>query len=83
MWETWLTIVVLGLSQDADFADDDDLEDSKSTSGGVLCYFGSGTFVPVTWMCKKQTAVSHSSTESEILSLDAGLRMDGLLALDL
>ena len=60
-----------------------DLEDSKSTSGGVLCIFGSRTFVPVSWMCKKQTSVSHSSTESEIISLDAGLRMDGLLALDL
>ena len=34
-------------------------------------------------MCKKQTAVSHSSTESEIISLDAGLRMDGIPALDL
>ena len=34
-------------------------------------------------MCKKQTSVSHSSTESEIISLVAGLRMDGLLALDL
>ena len=34
-------------------------------------------------MCKKQTAVSHSSTESEIISLDAGLRLDGILALDL
>ena len=34
-------------------------------------------------MCKKQTSVSHSSTESEIISLDAGWRMDGLLALDL
>ena len=34
-------------------------------------------------MCKKQTAVSHSSTESEIISLDAGLRMDWLPALDL
>ena len=32
---------------------------------------------PITWMCKKQTAVSHSSTESEITSLAAGLRMDG------
>ena len=32
-------------------------------------------------MCKKQTSVSHSSTESEIISLDAGLRMDGLPAL--
>ena len=34
-------------------------------------------------MCKKQTSVSNSSTDSEIISLDAGLRMDGLLALDL
>ena len=44
-----------------------DLEDSKSTS----------------WMCKKQIAVSHSSTESEIISLDTGLRLDGLPALEL
>ena len=71
----------LGLFQDSDFAGD--LEDSKSTSGGVLCIFGSRTFVPISWTCNKQTSVSHSSTESEIISLDAGLRMDGLLALDL
>ena len=68
----------LGLFQDSDFAGD--LEDSKSTSGKTLCYFGIHTFVPVSWMCKKQTAVSHSSTESEIISLDAGLRLDGILA---
>ena len=37
---------------------------------------------PISWMWKKQTSVSHSSTESEIISLDAGLRMDGVLALD-
>ena len=71
----------LGLFQDSDFAGD--LEDSKSTSGGTLCIFGSQTFVPISWMCKKQTSVSHSSTESEIISLDAGLRMDGKTALDL
>ena len=34
-------------------------------------------------MCKEQTAVSHSSTGSEIISLDTALRLDGLLALDL
>ena len=34
-------------------------------------------------MCKKQTSVSHSSTESEIISLDTGLRLDGLPALEL
>ena len=33
-------------------------------------------------MCKKQTAVSHSSTESEVISLDTGLRLDGLPALE-
>ena len=46
-------------------------------------FFGSHTFVPMSWMCKKQTSVSHSSTESEIISLDAGLRLDGFPALDL
>ena len=71
----------LGLFQDSDFAGD--LEDLKSTSGGTLCIFGSHTFVPISWMCKKQTAVSHSSAESEIISLDAGLRLGGLLALEL
>ena len=70
----------LGLFQDSDFAGD--LEDSKSTSGGTLCVFGSHTFVPISWMCKKQTSVSHSSTESEIISLDAGLPLDGIPALD-
>ena len=71
----------LGLFQDSDFAGD--LEDAKSTSGGILCMFGSHTFVPISWMCKKQTSVSHSAAESEIISLDAGLRMDGIPALDL
>ena len=60
--------------------DDDDLDSNTVT----LCIFGgSYTFVPISWMCKKQTSVSHSSTESEIISLDAGLRMDGMPALDL
>ena len=71
----------LGLFQDSDFAGD--LEDSKSTSGGTLCVFGSHTFVPKSWKCKKQTSVWHSSTESEIISLGAGLRLDGIPALDL
>ena len=48
-----------------------------------MCIYGSHTFVPISWMCKKQTAVSHSSTESEIISLDTGLRLDGLPALEL
>ena len=65
----------LGLFQDSDFAGD--VEASKSTSCGTLCIFGSHTLVPISWMCKKQTSVSHSSTEAEVISLDAGLRLDG------
>ena len=65
-----------GLSQDSDFAGD--LEDSKSTSGeGLNVSLGSRTFVTMSWLCKKRTSVSHNSTESETISLDAGLRMDG------
>ena len=71
----------LGLFQDSDFAGD--LEDSKSTSGGTLFVFRKSYIFPISWMCKKQTAVSHSSTESEIISLDTGLRLDGLPALEL
>ena len=70
----------LGLFQDSDCAGD--LEGSKSTSGGTLCVLGSHTFVPISWMCKKQTSVSQSSTESEFISLDAGLRLDGIPTLD-
>ena len=62
----------LGLFQDSDFAGN--YEDSKPTSGGILCIFGSLTFVPISWTCKKQTSDSHSSTEAEVISLDAGLR---------
>ena len=45
--------------------------------------FRQSHIVPISWMCKKQTSVSHSSTESEIISLDTGLRLDGLPALEL
>ena len=71
----------LGLFPDSDFAGD--LECSKSTSGGTLCVFGSHIVVPISCLCEKQTSVSHSSTQSEIISLDAGLRLDGIPALDL
>ena len=71
----------LGLVQDSDFAGD--LEDSKSTLGGTLCVFGSHTFVPTSWICKKQTSVPHNSKESEIIPLGAWLRLDGIPALDL
>ena len=52
-----------------------------STPGGVMCVLRSHTFVPISPMCKMQTAVSHSSAESEIISFDGSLRIDGLPAL--
>ena len=58
----------LALYSDASFADD--LATSKSCTGAVLSIVGPRTNVPLTWLCKKQTAVSHSSTESEIVALD-------------
>ena len=48
-----------------------------------FCKFGGRTFVPASWMWKKETSVSHSSTEAAIIFLDAGLRMGGIPALDL
>ena len=66
----------IGVFTDASFAGD--TQDSKSTSGCVVCLFGSKTFVPLTWFCKKQTAVSHSSTEAEFIALDAALRLEGI-----
>ena len=64
----------MDLFQDADFVGNP--TDSKSTLRGVLCIFGSHTFVPIVWECQKQAAVSHSSTEAEITSLDAGLLLE-------
>ena len=69
----------LALFCDASFAGD--LEDSKSTNGAYLCIVGDRTFVPVSWLCKRQTAVSHSSSEAEVISLDAALRMEGIPAI--
>ena len=72
--ECWLALFC-----DASFAGD--LEDSKSTIGAYLCICGDRTYVPITWLCKKQTAVSHSSAEAEIVALDAALRTEGIPAI--
>ena len=59
------------------------LTDSKSTLGEMLCLFGDHPSVPVSWTCDEQTSVSHSSVETDVISLDIGLRVVGLLALTL
>ena len=67
---------MLALYADASFAGY--LDDSKSSTGSVLCLLGPNTFVPITWICKKQSAVSHSSTEAEVIALDTAVRLDGV-----
>ena len=42
------------------------LEEIHGLDKEHCAFFGSHTFVPSSWMCKKQTSLSHSSTESEI-----------------
>ena len=36
--------------------------------------------MPISRACEKQTAVSHSSTGAEVVSLDTDLRIEGSLA---
>ena len=54
---------------------------SKSTSGGTLCVFGSHTFVQQVGCVRNKLHYHTVQTESEIISLDAGLRLDGILLL--
>ena len=72
----WLRLYV-----DADFAGD--RLDAKSTSGGFLVLYGKNTFFPLTWICKKQTAVSRSTTEAEVISLAHSLFAEALPTLQL
>ena len=65
--------VIVALYLDAGFGGD--LTDSKSSTGAMLCLMGPNTFVPLTWPCKKHTAVSHSSSEAEVIALDSGVRL--------
>ena len=62
--------------QDSDCARD--LEDSKSTSGGLLCIFGSHTFVPISRMCKQYCHVGNTAKQCRL-----GLFQDSDFAGDL
>ena len=69
----------MALYCDADFAGD--RQTSKSTSGRVLALVGPKTFAPIAAASKGQSAVSHSSTESEMISLEEAVRTEGIPAL--
>ncbi len=70
----------LGLFADSDFAGG--LDSAKSTSGIYLVLFGEHTFAPVAAVSRRQKVTSHSTSESETVALDLGLRQEGLPALN-
>ena len=70
----------LGLFQDAEFAGHDRFNINLRWCSVYIWI----TYVCADFMaCKKQTGVSHSSTEAEIISHDAGFRMEGIPAMKL
>ena len=71
----------LALYVDADFAGEK--ADAKSTSGGYLVLAGPNTYFPLAWVSKRQTSISRSTTESEIVSLAHSLFQEGIPALSL
>jgi hypothetical protein len=71
----------LRLFSDADFAGD--RADMRSSSGVFLALYGPHCFFPFRGQSKKQTAVSHSTVEAEIVAADHAIRMSGLPALPL
>jgi hypothetical protein len=69
------------LYADADFAGCK--RTGRSTSGAFLCMGGDDTFFPLQAVSRKQTAVSHSTTESELVAADTALRVIGIPCLPL
>jgi hypothetical protein len=69
------------LFTDADFAGCNDTE--RSTSGVHLDIPGEKTKFPILGISKKQSAVSHSTPEAEIVAAAFGLRTEGIPVLDL
>ena len=72
---------VIGIFCDPSFAGD--FANFRSTSGVFACLLGPRTFVPLSFQCKKQTCVSHSSTEAELVSLDVGISVEAIPLLGL
>ena len=66
---------------DADFAGNTD--NAKSTSGGYLVLAGPSSWFPLSWLSKRQSAVSRSTTEAKVVSLAASLHTEAIPMQDL
>ena len=71
----------LRLYVDADFSGEQD--NARSTNGGYLVLAGPNTWFPLTWVAKRQTSTSRSTTEAEVISLAHSLFLEALPAMDL
>ena len=76
-----LNDIYVELFCDADFCGDD--EHTYSTTGGWVQLSGKSTSFPLTWMSKKQGAVSRSTTEAEAAAMATTLFDEGLPLLEL
>ena len=68
-WELWLFT-------DADHASK--TEHGYSTSGSLLVIAGGGSYFPVAYQSKRQTAASRSTTEAEAIALATNLFSDAI-----
>ena len=68
--------IKLVLCCDADLASD--RNDHKSTSGVYLALQGPSTFVPIAAYCRKQTSISKSTPEAEVVALHDGITKQGI-----
>ena len=66
----------LGIWSDADFAGCKIT--MRSTSGCYAALTGTNTFFPLSAFSRKQTCVSHSTPEAELVAADAATRQEGL-----
>ena len=73
--------LTLSAFADADFAGD--MDTSKSTSGGCMLISGPHTSFMLSAVSKKQTVVSHSTPEAELVAAEHVLRTVLIPALDL
>ena len=70
----------LWLFAEADFAGE---HDSKSTTGSFMALVGPNTYFPINAFSKKQTAITMSSTEAEVIAANHSVRTQGLPSLSL
>ena len=65
------------LYADADFAGD--TETTRSTSGVFVALTGPNSFYPISALSKRQSCVSHSTPEAELVAADLAIRTKAYL----